>query len=442
MSRWSRRGQCYGRMVRPGHSDRHREESPVFRPIGVRWQERQCRRLGLPLVTPLQLARPRPAPSLRHREPSLVIEIGGDGNCLFRCLSLNVVEMQYKCLVKMVITGSENHHTQVRQRIVSHIAQNCKAFSALLPESPRRSANGSRQEHADACAQYLSTSKMAAGATWGSDVEILAAAHLLRTRIFVYTLHGPAWQWVEHGLELTDPGRKPSAESVYLVHTDLVHYDLVEDTTPVPPADETKGVSRAQGLRSQNLDRHIGQGVGAKAARSRGYSVSCTRADTSPTVNQQHSSSSCYSSSCSSSTCSIDGKPSCGESESVGSAQASQRNASVPCSRQRRPGLSCRDGTRFVVPCRDGRQRLAVHTVGRPKAYGHTHRNNNNSFLNARHMNPTRTSVNCHTAVCCRGLKKSLGPKARSSLTPYRRCSRNMQDTNSNKENIQPKVKD
>ncbi|GFN96949.1 ATP-dependent DNA helicase [Plakobranchus ocellatus] len=122
-----------------------------------------------------------------------------------------------------VITGSESHHNLVRQRIVCHIAENCKAFSVLLPES-----TGNENEHVDACARYLSTSKMANGATWGSDIEILAAAHLLKTRIFVYTMHGSDWQWVEHGMELTEPGRKACKDSIYLMHTGLVHYDLVE----------------------------------------------------------------------------------------------------------------------------------------------------------------------------------------------------------------------
>ncbi|XP_005100899.1 uncharacterized protein LOC101862805 isoform X2 [Aplysia californica] len=76
---------------------------------------------------------------------------------------------------------------------------------------------------------YVLNSKMDRQGTWGSDVEILVAAHLLKSAIFVYTKCGDSWQWVQHDLDLTSPKSRLSKESVYLVHTDLTHYNVVTD---------------------------------------------------------------------------------------------------------------------------------------------------------------------------------------------------------------------
>lgn len=321
MSKWVMRGQCQGRLGRSASGARQRQESPLFQPISRQWQERQCRRLRLPFVRTLTLTRPRPAPLLRTLQPSVVHEIGGDGNCLFRCLSL-------------VITGTESHHNSVRQRIVSHISENCKTFSALLPESP-----GNENEHAEACAHYLSTSKMADGSTWGSDVEILAAAHLLRTRIFVYTMHGPNWQWVEHGMELTEPDRKPYKDSIYLMHTGLVHYDLVEEVEPSHyEAREKKALQLPTTSSQINCKRS-----NEKDRRRRGYSVPCVPvAQQSGSRHCSNSRSSCHStiSSCSSSSSSIDSYLSCGDSVP----RTNEHSASYK--RRRRPGVASSNGNR------------------------------------------------------------------------------------------------
>ncbi|KAK3711802.1 hypothetical protein RRG08_037006 [Elysia crispata] len=393
MSRWARRGQCHGRLVRPGSSARQRQESPVFHPISRRWQERQCRRLRLPLSKTLNLARSRPAPLLRHREPCLVHEIGGDGNCLFRCLSL-------------VITGSESFHNLVRQRIVSHISENCKAFSALLPESPR---NGNA--HADACAHYLSTSKMATGATWGSDVEILAAAHLLHTRIFVYTMHGSAWQWVEHGMELTEPGRKPCKESIYLMHTGLVHYDLVEDVEKSSDAGKDTSPTLA------SSSRRISNKASEKAGQYRGYIVPCTRPDTHSDSGQRSSSRNSSISSYSSS--SIDSNVSCGES--LGSS-VSHSNASAACSKRRRPGVTSSSARQRFLPT------SSSYTC-----------NNNNSLM--KKMMPRNHKINLNPSLKTASNLTKSPSGALSSETLDKRCGcmHHYGINNNNKENIELK---
>lgn len=193
------------------HLDEQRH-NPFYAPVTIAWQTKQCDKLKLPLIRPLNI-KPKGQQPLRDLIPSEIFSEFGDGNCLFRCLS-------------RAVTGSSCYHEEVRELIVRHICNNAKKLSVLLPEifqdNPRT---------------YIAKCGMRYRGTWGSDVEIMAAAHLLKTKIFVYTIHGDTWQWVEHNLDLTSPERKTFTQSIYLMHTDLVHYDLVTDMKSKYPSD-------------------------------------------------------------------------------------------------------------------------------------------------------------------------------------------------------------
>ncbi|KAL8616800.1 hypothetical protein ACOMHN_017837 [Nucella lapillus] len=111
--------------------DSQREQA--FAPTNQEWRAVQCKRLKFPILM---------IGSLRHRPhqsslgiPNSVDTIVGDGNCLYRALSLE-------------ITGTQAHHEQ--EYLV-------EGGSPLQPK------------------------------TWGTDVEVLAAATLLQTHVVVYS---------------------------------------------------------------------------------------------------------------------------------------------------------------------------------------------------------------------------------------------------------------
>lgn len=179
---------------------------PKYVPITTYWQRKQCKNLNLPFIKKLRMRKPSRPILVRASVPKLLRTTHGDGNCLFRCFSL-------------VVTGTESYHDLLRKAITDHLQNNGEKFSAIMADGPD---------------QYLSQSKMTHTKTWGSDVEILAAAHLLNTKIFVYTKHGPTWQWVEHDLELTSPNTRTHRHAIYLKHTQLVHYDVVVSVKKIP----------------------------------------------------------------------------------------------------------------------------------------------------------------------------------------------------------------
>ena len=134
-------------------------------------------------------------------QPSKLLHILGDGNCLFRALSY-------------VITGQQLYHAQIRHEIINHM-MNIEKF--LMPHM-NTSLN---------C--YLDKTGMAESGVWGTDIEILSASSLLSTDIFVYTKFGNTYKWQKFSRTMLG-GKKPENNClIYLNHTNTIHYDVVID---------------------------------------------------------------------------------------------------------------------------------------------------------------------------------------------------------------------
>ena len=86
-------------------------------------------------------------------EPVKLVNMQGDGNCLFRAFSF-------------VISGVQSYHRKIREKLVTFMEENACLFKGL--------ENTSMQH-------YLSMSKMKDLGTWGSELEILAFASLCNT---------------------------------------------------------------------------------------------------------------------------------------------------------------------------------------------------------------------------------------------------------------------
>ena len=95
-------------------------------------------------------------------------DVLGDGNCLFRCLSLEIFKTQDK-------------HTKVREEVVEALRENEGFFKSYIGD------------------QYeLHLERMAKDGVWGTDSEILAASEKYKCDIFVYTKHGDGNKWLRY----------------------------------------------------------------------------------------------------------------------------------------------------------------------------------------------------------------------------------------------------
>ena len=168
----------------------------MFTPCDEGSQTFLCSVTNLPLVVKHCLKISKPLGT-----PSELIQTSADGNCLFRALSY-------------VITGRQVYHSQMRARIVNHM-KHIENF--LLPH-----INSSLDS-------YLANSQMARNGVWGTEIEILSAASLLSTDIFVYTQFGDVGKWLKFSRTMID-GKKPENScSIYLNHSNAIHYDVVQD---------------------------------------------------------------------------------------------------------------------------------------------------------------------------------------------------------------------
>ena len=135
--------------------------------------------------------------------PSTSFNVQGDGNCLFRALSY-------------AVTGRQIYHNIIRQKIIQHMS----TIEHLL-----------KPHMNDSLKDYLNRTKMSRQGTWGTDVELFAASHLLDTDIFVYTKSGHDSKWNRFSKSMLDGCLPKNKCAIYINHTGGVHFDVVLDVS-------------------------------------------------------------------------------------------------------------------------------------------------------------------------------------------------------------------
>lgn len=136
--------------------DDDRGTKRAFYSLSEEWQKEKAKAFGIKVVKSFRFGNTKYF--YDRTPPSKTVPVEGDGNCFFRAIS-------------MCITGSETEHTRVREHITKHVGDNPDTYRTFL-----QSRGG--------MSQYLRV--MRRDREWATDVEILAAATLLKTVIEVY----------------------------------------------------------------------------------------------------------------------------------------------------------------------------------------------------------------------------------------------------------------
>ena len=131
-----------------------------FTPVDEHWQRTACHNLGLRFLRVCD--RDEGGPNVPLTRPLRVKSIQSDGNCLFRSLSY-------------IITGSESQHAQVREAILHHLVHIEDFMIGHHISSEYFSA-----------VDYIRGTDMDRDGTWGSDIEILTASHMLNATLCMY----------------------------------------------------------------------------------------------------------------------------------------------------------------------------------------------------------------------------------------------------------------
>ena len=157
----------------------------LFIPCRKTSQSLWCSKLCFPLIKQAHIKKVSPKQLCK---PVQTYTIKGDGNCLFRALSY-------------LITGCQSHHAMVRTKIIEHM----KSIETILQPH----ISGSVED-------YLARSKMALETVWGTDIEILTAASLLKADIFVYTKVGSYYTWQRFSESVSVNSFQQQKECLYL----------------------------------------------------------------------------------------------------------------------------------------------------------------------------------------------------------------------------------
>ena len=145
-----------------------------------------------------------------------LVHVRGDGNCLFRALSL-------------VVYGSEMYHLKIRELLVNFVRSNADKFRVYVNR-------GTTLEDHLLHMQY--------SRTWATQVELYAAASLFGRELYIYTPTVRAdeqyiWTKVSplppHVVLAFPPKDEPwpkrldEIDHMELCHTSGIHFDVVAD---------------------------------------------------------------------------------------------------------------------------------------------------------------------------------------------------------------------
>ena len=144
-----------------------------YHPVNEHWQIGACAVMGLRYVCANGVSAGGPAVPLRRPNLTTLKNTRGDGNCLFRALSY-------------LITGTQSQHLGVRAAIVRHLLQYDDLFLC--------SAQVGVNVNYNSLSEYIIGKQMDKNKEWGTEVELFAICHLLRTKVYTYSQVSSTWQ--------------------------------------------------------------------------------------------------------------------------------------------------------------------------------------------------------------------------------------------------------
>ena len=170
-----------------------------YNPVDREWQQETCEAMGLNYITSNGIT-----PGGREvglEPPTTFTCIVGDGNCLFRALA-------------HIITGSEERHMDVRRGIVSHM----RTIGNLLVGGHVREGD---------IDTYIDSSRIEHDHEWGTDVEILTLAHMLKTPVYTYHEDTKSWnRYSPNAVERSLDESNISERGMY-IRLARSHFDVV-----------------------------------------------------------------------------------------------------------------------------------------------------------------------------------------------------------------------
>ncbi|CAC5377345.1 unnamed protein product [Mytilus coruscus] len=171
-----------------------------FIPLHTLLKRQLCKIINIPNK---KISKQNSSNSYNIGPPVACKTITGDGNCLFRAISYS-------------ISNRQEYFGNVRRAIVDHLMRNAEVFKSFL------------QPRFKTVEEHIQTLKMEENNTWGTELEILACADLLKTDI--YTFYNNSW--IKYSSSQICSNNNVNDQAIYLQHNgDINHYEIVTAVT-------------------------------------------------------------------------------------------------------------------------------------------------------------------------------------------------------------------
>ncbi|CAC5412726.1 unnamed protein product [Mytilus coruscus] len=132
-------------------------------------------------------------------QPTACKTITGDGNCLFRAISYS-------------LSNRQEYFGDIQRAIVDHLLRNAEVFKSFL------------QPRFKTVEEHIQTLRMEENNVWGTELEIVACADLLKTDI--YTFYNNSW--IKYSSSQICSNNNVNDQAIYLQHNgDINHYEVV-----------------------------------------------------------------------------------------------------------------------------------------------------------------------------------------------------------------------
>ena len=151
------------------NASNRRRKSKVWFPVNEQWQRNVCQQFGLKFVSYNGATPGGPDVPLGHCVKTR--KIYGDGNCMFRSFA-------------KLITGSPGEQFKVRKLIIDHMVK--------IGDKLVNSGYIHDRQYPNVTA-YINGTKMNIDHVWGTDVEIVTLAHMLKICIYSYDNYRSQW---------------------------------------------------------------------------------------------------------------------------------------------------------------------------------------------------------------------------------------------------------
>ncbi|CAC5382333.1 unnamed protein product [Mytilus coruscus] len=133
-----------------------------------------------------------------------------EGNQLLKRLS-QVMEIVFFRAISYALSNRQEFFGDIRRAIVDHLITNAEIFRSFYSQDLN-------------CRKHIQTLKMEEKNVWGTELEILACADLLKTDIYTFN----SGTWIKYSASQINSNNCVNDQAIYLQHIgDINHYEVV-----------------------------------------------------------------------------------------------------------------------------------------------------------------------------------------------------------------------